>query len=242
MSTSHYLAYLRNSVREFLQDEDSSDYRWEDNEIESHILAAIEDVSAIVPQEKETLLPVVDGDKEVDISSLKDKFWISRVEFSPDRTDRRWRNWTEWGDYITLKIDFKPSVSAATLTGTVTFTDESVAVTGSGTAFSTECVVGNVIKMSTEETQWYKIRSVTSDTALVLARAYDGTGGVDTEDATLYRTYKEVCRVYWNTAHEVTTESSTLSYGLERLVVLGAVARAATSWGQQHLNAVMVGG
>ena len=72
---------------------------------------------------------------------------------------------TEW------RLTFKRS-----LTGTLTFTNGLTAVTGAGTAFSTELEAGDEIWLDADET-WATIDSVETDTALTLTAAYGGTGG-----------------------------------------------------------------
>lgn len=62
------------------------------------------------------------------------------------------------------------------LTGTLTLTNGSTAVTGSGTAFSSELEVGDKIILDADET-WAEILSIESATALTLTTAYAGTGG-----------------------------------------------------------------
>jgi hypothetical protein len=60
------------------------------------------------------------------------------------------------------------------LTGTLTFTEDSTAVTGSGTAFDTELIAGDRIQLDADGT-WYTVSSVTDATNLVLGSAYDDT-------------------------------------------------------------------
>lgn len=64
------------------------------------------------------------------------------------------------------------------LTGTVTMTNASTAVTGSGTAFDTELKVGDYIKLDTDSSVfWAKISAITSAVALTIDANYGGTGG-----------------------------------------------------------------
>ncbi len=63
------------------------------------------------------------------------------------------------------------------LTGTVTFTDENTAITGSGTAFLTETAIGDFIRKASTDTLWREVASIASDTALTLKQAWDGTTG-----------------------------------------------------------------
>ncbi len=77
--------------------------------------------------------------------------------------------------------------SAQLLTGTVTFTSGSVAVTGSGTSFNTVLVANCYIKPSTG-TFWYKVSTVTDATHLTLASACSAAdAGVDVINKTEYR-------------------------------------------------------
>jgi len=64
------------------------------------------------------------------------------------------------------------------LTGTVTMTNASTAVTGSTTAFDTELQVGDYIKLDADtSTSWAKVASIESATGLTLSAVYAGTGG-----------------------------------------------------------------
>jgi|GEM_PF-3335645 len=69
------------------------------------------------------------------------------------------------------------------LTGTVTMTNGSTAVTGSGTAFLTELTAGDVILLDDDSTSvpipWAVVAIVTNDTALILEEGYNGAGGSD---------------------------------------------------------------
>jgi hypothetical protein len=62
------------------------------------------------------------------------------------------------------------------LTGTLTLTNGSAAVSGSGSVFLTELEVGDKIILDDDET-WAEILSIESNTALTLTIAYSGTGG-----------------------------------------------------------------
>lgn len=57
--------------------------------------------------------------------------------------------------------------TSGALTGTLTFTNGSVAVTGSGTAFTTELAVGDYIKPTTTD-EWYRVQTITDDENLTL--------------------------------------------------------------------------
>jgi hypothetical protein len=90
-------------------------------------------------------------------------------------------------------VDTEPpnSTGATKLTGTVTFTNSSTAITGAGTAFTTECSASGGHIQKSGGTAWYKIASIESDTALTLSTAFAETGGADTVDSTLYGAWFE---------------------------------------------------
>ena len=67
-------------------------------------------------------------------------------------------------------------LATGVLTGTVTFTNASTAVSGSGTAFLTEVNVGSIIKLDADGT-YVVVESITDDTNLVLIDVYQDTGG-----------------------------------------------------------------
>lgn len=225
MSTVYSAAYTT-LVRDQLQDASGGTEIWSDEEIADHVIRAIKDVSQYRPYLQESVLSVTNARKTVDISSLSDMVWIDRrVEFYVDLDVTRWRNW-EWAgrEKIKMDIDFNASASDTLLTGTVTFA-ASTAVTGSGTAFTTEAPAGSYIKHS-DDTEWYEVLSVTDDTNLILRESYGGTTGADTANTSPMRTNKQVARIFWGSMHTVTTTASTLPTELEQLVVDGGYAYA----------------
>ena len=56
------------------------------------------------------------------------------------------------------------------LTGTLSFTNNSAAVTGSGTAFNTELAIGDFI--SAPDGNWYEVITITSNTSATLYKNY----------------------------------------------------------------------
>ena len=72
--------------------------------------------------------------------------------------------------------DYDGDAEETALTGTLTFTNGNVSVTGSGTAFTTELSAGDYIILNTDEYP-HEIDSVTDNTNLVLKSNYSSTGG-----------------------------------------------------------------
>jgi hypothetical protein len=81
-------------------------------------------------------------------------------------------------DEQSIRDDFPGAGLTQTLTGTVTLTNGSAAIAGSGTAFLSELDHDSYIKLSADtEASYARIASVESDTAATLVAVYAGTGG-----------------------------------------------------------------
>jgi hypothetical protein len=96
------LAAMRTLVRRDLKDEDSSNYRWQDNEIERAIARAVAETSRYVPREMKATIATTDGSREIDISTLTDRVSVDRVEFPIDETPREFQRFSVYADIITL--------------------------------------------------------------------------------------------------------------------------------------------
>lgn len=103
------------------------------------------------------------------------------------------------------------------LTGTITFTNGSATVTGSGSSFSAELAAGDFIQLDADGTL-VKVASVESNTSLTLANLYDDTGGAgasslisptETDLAGASKTYKGMEAGFpTSTAQKATFKSS----------------------------------
>lgn len=62
------------------------------------------------------------------------------------------------------------------LSGTLTFSNGSAAVSGSGSAFLTEVTVGQFVRLDADLV-WAEVQSITDDNNLVLTANYSGAGG-----------------------------------------------------------------
>jgi hypothetical protein len=96
------LSTMRTLVRRDLKDEDISDYRWQDNEIERAIARAVAELSRYVPREVKSAVATTDGSREIDISSLTDRVSVDRVEFPVGKTPRQFQRFSIYADTITL--------------------------------------------------------------------------------------------------------------------------------------------
>ena len=103
------------------------------------------------------------------------------------------------------------------VTGTITFTNGSKTVTGSGSSFTTELAAGDKIQLDADESLM-TIASVETDTSLTLSNLYDDTGGAgaaseisptETDLAGASKTYKGMEATFpTSTAQKITLKSS----------------------------------
>jgi hypothetical protein len=75
------LTEMRARVREDLQDTDSQNYRWSDDEVDGAIDRVVMEYSLHAPIEQQDDIATTDGDTELDISSLTGLLKIESVEF-----------------------------------------------------------------------------------------------------------------------------------------------------------------
>jgi len=99
------LSTMRTLVRRDLKDEDNSNYRWQDNEIDRAIQRAVAELSRYVPREMKATIATVGGSRQIDISTLIDRVSVDRVEFPVGETPRRFQRFVVYSDTITLAGD-----------------------------------------------------------------------------------------------------------------------------------------
>jgi hypothetical protein len=181
------------------------------------------------------ILTVRDKSRDIDISNLDalnidyaiypvrlrdGSTWLDDANLDDNRRNVEWE-----ADFLRMNIDTVPSAEATgTLTGTVTLSDGSTAVSGSSTLFTSELRIGYYIRKSSGST-WYRIASITDDTNLVLAKAcVTADDGADTEDSTVY--WQSDVYVRCGEVHKVTEQTD-----LAGAIDSGAAAGyAAGSW------------
>ncbi len=99
------LNMMRTLVRRDVKDEDNSNYRWQDNEIDRAIQRALAELSRYCPREIMTTLPTTDGSREIDISTLADRVTVDRLEFPVGRTPRQFQHFVACADILFLTGD-----------------------------------------------------------------------------------------------------------------------------------------
>lgn len=181
--------------------EDSGNVFFDATLISSQMQDGVSEISQFVPNKVKHIINVFDGSRELDLSTISGLNKIRKIEYPVGNWPKDWRNVPEdWGDTVELDIDTAPSASSlGSLTGTVTFSDGSTAITGSGTAFTTELEEGWYIKKSSSST-WHRISTITDDTNLVLVtQVATADDGADTADATDY--WYEYAYLYCSKVH-----------------------------------------
>ncbi len=75
------LTEMRTIVRRDLHDEDDTNYRWTDEELDRHIAHAVKDFSEAVPYAQKAIKATTSNSRELDISTLTDMIMIEAVEY-----------------------------------------------------------------------------------------------------------------------------------------------------------------
>jgi hypothetical protein len=96
------LTDMRTIVRRDLHDEDASNYRWTNDEINRHIAHAVKDYSEAVPHELKATKATTVGSREIDIATLNDRVIVEAVEYPVGKFPKRYQRFSLWGDTVTL--------------------------------------------------------------------------------------------------------------------------------------------
>ena len=107
------LSEMRAIVRRDLHDEDVSNYRWTDDELDRHITHAVKDFSEYLPYEQKATKATTSGSRELDISDLSDRVMVVAVEYPVDNFPRRYQRFSLWGDTLTMLGEEIPDGSNA---------------------------------------------------------------------------------------------------------------------------------
>jgi len=98
-------------VRQDLRDEDSGSYRWTDAELTRHIDRAVRELSESLPLPVKATLATTPDSRELDISSLSDCVMVEAVEYPTDASPPRYRQFSAWGDTLTIASGPEPDGS-----------------------------------------------------------------------------------------------------------------------------------
>ena len=107
------LTEMRAIVRRDLHDEDASNYRWTDDELDRHIAHAVKDFSEYLPNEQKATKATTSGSRELDISDLSDRVMVTAVEYPAANFPERYQRFSLWGDTLTILGEEIPDGSDA---------------------------------------------------------------------------------------------------------------------------------
>jgi len=102
---------MRSILRRDLKDEDPSNYRWSDDELDRHIAHALKEFSEALPLPAKATLPTTAGSRVIDISSLSDRVMVEAVEYPLDNFPPAYQRFALWGHALTLFGDAVPDGS-----------------------------------------------------------------------------------------------------------------------------------
>jgi hypothetical protein len=102
---------MRLLVRRDLRDEDESNYRWTDDELNQQIDHTVKNFSEAFPLEEKTTLATNSGTREISLSGLADKVMIEGVEYPIGRFPPSRLRFSVWQDTLTFICDEIPDGS-----------------------------------------------------------------------------------------------------------------------------------
>ena len=97
------LTEMRARVREDLQDTDSQNYRWTDDEVDGAIERVVIEYSLRAPIEQQDDIATTAGDTELDISSLSGLLEIVSVEFPIGQSPKYLQRTEYWGGRLYME-------------------------------------------------------------------------------------------------------------------------------------------
>ena len=107
------LSEMRTIVRRDLHDEDASNYRWTDDELDRYIAHAVKDFSEHLPDEQKATKATTSGSRELDISDLSDRVMVVAVEYPVANFPKRYQRFSLWSDMLTILGEEIPDGSNA---------------------------------------------------------------------------------------------------------------------------------
>ena len=97
------LVEMRARVREDLQDTDSQNYRWTDDEVDGAIDRVVTEYSLHALIEQQDDIATTDGDTELDISTLSGLLEIKSVEFPIGRSPKYCQRIEYWAGHLYME-------------------------------------------------------------------------------------------------------------------------------------------
>jgi len=108
---SKKLAAIRTLVRQQLRDEfvAATAYDWTDDELNLIIDDVLGEVSDYSPYQTKETLTTTANSKDIDVSTITDLLRIDKLEYEVDKSPKSFRNFTLWGNTLTMNVDTAPA-------------------------------------------------------------------------------------------------------------------------------------
>lgn len=103
------LISLRPRLRRMLHDEDAANYRWTDQELERHILRALDALSEVWPDERKDLLTSTPGSRDLSMATLRELVRLEAVEWPVGQFPPAFAQFQTWGSTLTLLTPAAPA-------------------------------------------------------------------------------------------------------------------------------------
>jgi hypothetical protein len=97
------LTEMRARVREDLQDTDSQNYRWTNDEVDGAIDRVVMEYSLYAPIEQQDDIATTDGDTELDISTLIQLVKVESVEFPIGKAPKYMQRFEYWAGKLYME-------------------------------------------------------------------------------------------------------------------------------------------
>jgi hypothetical protein len=97
------LTEMRARIREDLQDTDSQNYRWTDDEVDGAIDRVVTEYSLHAPIEQQDDVATTEGDTELDISTLTGIVKVQSVEFPIGQTPKYLQRTEYWAGHLYME-------------------------------------------------------------------------------------------------------------------------------------------
>jgi hypothetical protein len=105
------LSEMRGRLRKDLHDEDATNQRWTDGELDRHIGRAVREFSLSVPLEAKATLSTTAGSRDLSIAGLTDLVAIEAVEHPVGEYPPSYVPFSVWLSTLTLLVDAAPKTA-----------------------------------------------------------------------------------------------------------------------------------
>ena len=102
------LSEMRTRVRRDLHDEDPTNQRWTDDELDRHIERAVRELSLAIPLEAKASPATSEGSRDISLASLSDLVAVEAVEYPVDKYPPSYVPFSLWAGTLTLLVDATP--------------------------------------------------------------------------------------------------------------------------------------